>query len=409
MMKTMGLKRRPAGISWIAVARIVVFVMITAAPVVLACTSLVLSAAVQASDGVESLQQPLSPLQMLRPLIGWAASLLGLLVVVGLWWWLKPHQAPAPQAPSPQPPPVTSKNGLLWAVFVLMIALGVPLLDVAQGPKNDVDLVVNCTASQWQWQFEYQRYQQQPISGLAFVSALQTPAHVDSDALAALLFSAATPSTKADELLEVDYPLVLPAGGRVRFTITSEDSIHAWWIPALDVKKEAIPGFVQTLDVTLPNAPGVYRGMCSQLCGQEHAFMPIVVKLVPVSEFDVWLKQTPTQLAAKQQRLQPAQLSKPELLRLGESVYRERCILCHGETGKGASARIPSLLASQPLAGPPQELLQLLITGRNIMPGMHKILARDEIAALASYLRLTWSDLPEAQAIVQPVDVPASF
>lgn len=404
MMKTMGLKRRPAGIARTAAARFVIYAMITAAPVALAFTSMVFSAVVQASDGIESLQQPLSPLQMLRPLIGWAASLLGLLVVVGLWWWLKPHQAPAPH-----PPPVSSKNGLLWAVFVLMIALGVPLLDVAQGPKNDVDLVVNCTASQWQWQFEYQRYQQQPISGLAFVSAMQTPAHVDSDALATLLFSATAPSTKADELLEVDHPLVLPAGGRVRFTITSEDSIHAWWIPALDVKKEAIPGFVQTLDVTLPNAPGVYRGMCSQLCGQEHAFMPIVVKLVTVSEFDVWLKQTPTQLAAKQQRIQPALLSKPELLRLGESVYRERCILCHGETGKGPSARIPSLLASQPLAGPPQELLQLLITGRNIMPGMHKILARDEIAALASYLRLTWSDLPEAQAIVQPVDVPASF
>lgn len=380
------------------------FLLITAAAVVFAGICLLMPATVQASDNAQIHMQPLSLLQMLRPLFWWGVSLLGLLAFAGLWWWLKPN----PTAASPNTP-TSSKSGLLWGVFVLLIALGAPLLDVIQGPKNAVDLEVNCTASQWQWQFDYQHYQQQPISGLSFVSAMQTPASVDSEALATLLFSAETPSTKADELLEVDHPLILPAGGRVRFTITSEDSIHAWWIPALNVKKEAIPGFVQTLDVTLPNSPGVYRGMCSQLCGQEHAFMPIVVKLLPLSEFNAWLQHTPAQLAAKQQRTPPAQLSKSELLRLGESVYRERCILCHGQAGQGASARIPSFATSRELAGPPQELLRLLGTGRTIMPGMRKILTRDEIAALASYLRLTWSDLPETQAIVQPVDVPASF
>ncbi len=390
------------------VTRVVDVVFITAAPVMLAGTFMLMSATVQANESAEPLVHPLSPLQMLRPLLGWGASLLGLLVIAGLWWWLKPTPVPA-LPPAPQQASTSGKRGLFWVGFVLMIALGVPLLDVMQGPKNQVDLEVSCTASQWQWQFDYQRYQQQPMSGLSFVSAMQTPASVDSDALATLLFSATTPSTKADELLEVDYPLVLPAGGRVRFTITSEDTIHAWWIPTLNVKKEAIPGFVQTLDVTLPNSPGIYRGMCSQLCGQEHAFMPIVVKLLPVSEFDAWLKQTHSQLAAKQQRPLPAQLSKSELLRLGQTIYRERCILCHGENGQGNSARIPSFATSTPLAGPPQELLQLLGTGRTIMPGMRKILERDEMAALASYLRLTWSNLPESQAIVQPVDVPASF
>jgi cytochrome c oxidase subunit 2 len=138
--------------------------------------------------------------------------------------------------------------------------------------KTDADLVVKVTGSQWLWQYEF------PAEGVKFTSRLATPRAQISNH-----------EPKGENyLLEVDNPLVLPVGKKVRFITTSNDVIHSWWVPAFGVKRDAVPGFLREFWATVDKI-GTYRGQCSELCGKEHAYMPIVVNVVSQDEFNVWL------------------------------------------------------------------------------------------------------------------------
>lgn len=139
--------------------------------------------------------------------------------------------------------------------------------------KTDADLVVKITGSQWLWQYEF------PAEGVKFSSRLATPREQ--------IFNE---QPKGENyLLEVDKPLVLPVGKKIRFITTSNDVIHSWWVPAFGVKRDAVPGFLREFWARVDKT-GTYRGQCSELCGKEHAFMPVVVRVVPQDEFDAWLK-----------------------------------------------------------------------------------------------------------------------
>lgn len=138
--------------------------------------------------------------------------------------------------------------------------------------RNQADLVVKVTGSQWLWQYEF------PAEGVQFASRLTTPREQIDNRQA-----------KGEHyLLEVDNPLVLPAGKKIRFITTSNDVIHSWWVPAFGVKRDAVPGFLREFWAKV-DTPGTYRGQCSELCGKEHGFMPVVVKVVPEAEFKAWL------------------------------------------------------------------------------------------------------------------------
>ena len=145
--------------------------------------------------------------------------------------------------------------------------------------QTDADVVVKITGNQWLWQYEF------PAEGIKFSSRLATPREQ--------IFNE---QPKGDNyLLEVDHPLVLPVGKKIRFITTSNDVIHSWWVPAFGVKRDAVPGFLREFWARVDKT-GTYRGQCSELCGKEHAFMPVVVNVVPQAEFDAWLKtkkQTP--------------------------------------------------------------------------------------------------------------------
>jgi cytochrome c oxidase subunit 2 len=139
--------------------------------------------------------------------------------------------------------------------------------------KTDADLVVKITGSQWLWQYEF------PAEGVKFSSRLATPRE-----------QILNEQPKGDNyLLEVDHPLVLPVGKKIRFITTSNDVIHSWWVPAFGVKRDAVPGFLREFWARVDKT-GTYRGQCSELCGKEHAFMPVVVNVVPQAEFDAWLQ-----------------------------------------------------------------------------------------------------------------------
>ena len=176
----------------------------------------------------------------------------------------------------------TSRKQWLWVLspfallfFIDYVVFGIPALHAVlmyEDTKTDADLVVKVTGSQWLWQYEF------PAEGVVYTSRLLTPRdQIDNTAL-----------KNPNYLLEVDHPLVLPVGKKVRFITTSNDVIHSWWVPAFGVKRDAVPGFLREFWVKAEKT-GTYRGQCSELCGKEHAFMPIVVNVVSEEEFVKWL------------------------------------------------------------------------------------------------------------------------
>jgi len=176
----------------------------------------------------------------------------------------------------------TNKKQWLWVLspfavlfFIDYVVFGIPALHAVlmyEDTKTDAELVVKVTGSQWLWQYEF------PAEGVSFVSRLVTPRdQIDNIA-----------AKNPNYLLEVDNPLVLPVGKKVRFITTSNDVIHSWWVPAFGVKRDAVPGFLREFWATVEKT-GTYRGQCSELCGKEHGFMPVVVNVVTQEEFAKWL------------------------------------------------------------------------------------------------------------------------
>lgn len=175
-----------------------------------------------------------------------------------------------------------SRKQWIWVLvpFISLLVIdygvfGIPAYHAVlnyEDTRNDADLVVKITGSQWLWLYEF------PKEGVQFASRLSTPrGQIDN-----------VEEKGEHYLLEVDHPLVLPVGKKVRFITTSNDVIHSWWVPAFGVKRDAVPGFLREFWVRVEKV-GTYRGQCSELCGKEHGFMPIVVNVVPEAEFNAWL------------------------------------------------------------------------------------------------------------------------
>ena len=184
----------------------------------------------------------------------------------------------------------STKAEIIWTAIpvVILVIMAVPAARtlIKLEDASNTELTIKVTAYQWKWQYEYLE------SGVSIFSTLSR----DSDA-ARQLDSGIDPSSIPNYLLSVDNPLVLPVGKKVRLLLTSQDVIHAWWVPALAVKKDAIPGFVNELWFQIqPDKTGIYRGQCAELCGRDHGFMPIVVDARSPADFAAWLAQhkTPT-------------------------------------------------------------------------------------------------------------------
>jgi len=173
----------------------------------------------------------------------------------------------------------------LWTIIPTLILIGMALPSVEKLIKiedtSDSDLTIKITGYQWQWHYEYLG------SGVGFFSRLAR----DSD-LARQRGSGVDPGTVPNYLLDVDHPLVIPTGAKIRVLLTANDVIHAWWVPDFGMKRDAIPGFINEMWISVDeDKPGTYRGQCAELCGADHGFMPIVVVAKPRAEFDAWLAE----------------------------------------------------------------------------------------------------------------------
>jgi cytochrome c oxidase subunit 2 len=289
------------------------------------------------------------------------------------------------------------KIELLWTaipVFIL-IAMAIPASKtlIAMEDASKADLTVLVTGSQWKWHYKYMEY---PIE---FYSMLATPRdQIDNLAEKTELY-----------LRDVDKPLVLPTGKKIRFLVTADDVIHAWWVPAFAIKKDANPGFINET-WTKVDKPGIYRGQCAELCGKDHGFMPIVVDVKTPEDFDRWaVEQVELQAQAKAAE-KAAALSvqrMEDLMALGQKVYETHCALCHQISGEGLPGAIPALKGSAIATKDIPGHIHMVVFGKpaTAMQAFGKQLTTSELAAVITYERNAWGN--NTGELVQVGDVAA--
>ena len=204
-------------------------------------------------------------------------------------------------------------------------------------------------------------------------------------------------------LLEVDKPLRIPANRKVRFLVTAEDVIHAWWVPDFGIKRDAVPGMLNELWTIVPE-PGVYRGQCTELCGKDHGFMPVVVEVMEEEAFDAWYAEQVEAEAVRQESLSKT-ITTDELMAEGEAVYNTFCASCHQVNGQGVPPVFPSLVGTEVVTGPRDDHVKLIIDGvqGTAMQAFGKQLDAAQIAAVTHYERHAWGN--NAGDVTQPRDV----
>jgi cytochrome c oxidase subunit 2 len=223
---------------------------------------------------------------------------------------------------------------LLFIDFILMGIPAVQAIITMEDTKTRADMVLKVTGMQWKWQYEY------PEAGIKFISTLATPHEQIANA----------ESKGENYLLEVDNPVVLPVGKKVRVLLTSTDVIHTWWVPQFGVKRDAVPGFLRETWVQI-DKPGIYRGQCAELCGKDHGFMPVVVHAVPEPEYLAWLEAKKAEAKAAAGGADRT-WSSDELIAKGKEVYEKQCVACHQPNGQGMPPAFPALAGSPIVKGP---------------------------------------------------------
>jgi cytochrome c oxidase subunit II len=284
---------------------------------------------------------------------------------------------------------------ILWtvipAIILVIIAWPVTRVVIAQKDTSSPDITIKVTGYQWKWGYDYIKGEGE---GISFVSMLATPREqIEGNA------------PKGEHyLLEVDNELVVPVGKKIRVITTAADVIHSWWVPVFGAKQDAIPGFLRDLWFK-PEVTGTFRSQCVELCGKEHGFMPIVVRVVSQEDYTKWVGDfKKTQLAQAEdpnKKWEPA-----DLIARGEKVYGANCVACHQPTGKGMPPAFPALAGSKIVTGPKEAHMDTVLNGKpgTAMAAFGKQLSDTEIAAVISYERNTWGN---KSGIVQPAEVKA--
>ena len=286
-----------------------------------------------------------------------------------------------------------------WTVipFVIVIAMALPATRtvVAMKDTSGADITVKVTGYQWKWGYEYI---DGPAAGVKFLSNLATPrAQIEGREPRGPVY-----------LMEVDNPLVVPVNKKIRIAVTGGDVIHSWMVPDLAVKQDAIPGFIRSVWFRAEKT-GEYRGQCTELCGKDHAFMPIVVKVVTEQEYATWSQAQVTLLAAAADDPNK-EWAATDLIARGEKVYAANCVACHQGSGKGVVGAFPALDGSKIVLGPKAEHIDILLKGKQgtAMAAFGGQLNDVEIAAVITYSRASWTNAGKGQdPVVSPADVKA--
>lgn len=285
-----------------------------------------------------------------------------------------------------------------WTIVPLLIVIGMALpatkVLVAQKDTTNSDLTIKATGMQWKWGYDYIKGEGE---GIGFLSTLDNSHRIMSNS--------GKPEAIDDYLLKVDNPMVVPVGKKIRIITTANDVIHAWMVPAFGVKQDAIPGFVRDTWFRAEKT-GDFYGQCAELCGKEHAYMPIHVKVVTAEQYSAWVGEQQKAMAALAD--DPTRVwTVTDLAKRGESVYAANCVACHQANGKGAGP-IKALDGSTIVtAADHGAFLNIMLNGAagGAMPAW-KQLSDTELAAVMTYAKNSWSN--QTNQIVQPADVVAA-
>jgi cytochrome c oxidase subunit 2 len=286
---------------------------------------------------------------------------------------------------------------IAWTIvpFIIVVGLAIPAtrMVVEQKDTSQADLTIKATGYQWKWGYEYIKGEG---AGISMLSTLSTPqAQIDGKEAKSETY-----------LMEVDNALVVPVGQKIRMVITANDVIHAWMVPAFGVKQDAIPGFVRDTWFRAEKT-GTFRGACAELCGKNHAFMPIVVEVKSQEDYKVWADGKKKEMLARADD-PTKEWQVADLNDRGAKVYAANCVACHQATGKGVAGAFPALEGSKLVLGKQDDQIALLLNGKQgTSMASFKQLSDVELAAVATYTRNAWGNKPE-DTIVQPKDFTAA-
>jgi cytochrome c oxidase subunit II len=294
------------------------------------------------------------------------------------------------------PEPIWVELG--WTIVPLLIVIGMALpatkVLVAQKDTTNSDITIKATGMQWKWGYDYIKGEGE---GIGFLSTLDV-SHRE-------MSSSGNPPPTDDYLLKVDNPMVVPVGKKVRIITTANDVIHAFMVPAFGIKQDAIPGFVRDTWFRAEKT-GDFYGQCAELCGKEHAYMPIHVKVVSAEDYTKWVDGENKKMAALAD--DPSKVwTQADLVKRGETVYAANCVACHQANGKGAGPIKPldgSAIVTNADHG---AMINVLLNGAagGAMPSW-KQLSDTELAAVMTYAKNSWSN--KTEQIVQPAEVVAA-
>ncbi len=281
---------------------------------------------------------------------------------------------------------------IVWTIIpaLILIAMAVPATKTIFAMKDTTaaDMTVKVTGYQWKWEYDYMD------KGVRFISTLAS----SQDQI----------NGKAEKgenyLLEVDNPMVVPTGKKVRVLLTAKDVIHAWWVPSFGVKQDAIPGFIKEVWFKV-DEPGTYRGQCAELCGKDHGFMPIVVEAMAEDKYNAWI-ETKKQEVAAAAASGDKEWTKDDLVANGKAVYEKNCAVCHQANGGGLPPAFPALTGGKITTGPIEGHLAIILNGKNVMPSWKALLNDVEIASVIAYERNALGN--SVGDIIQPSQVKAA-
>lgn len=285
---------------------------------------------------------------------------------------------------------------VVWTVIPLLIlvviAWPVTRTVVAQKDTSNPDLTIKVTGYQWKWGYDYLKGEGE---GIGFYSMLATPRdQIEGQA-----------AKGENYLLEVDNPLVVPVGKKVRILTTAADVIHSWWVPAFGAKQDAMPGMIRDTWFKADRT-GIFRGQCVELCGKDHGFMPTVVRVVSAEEYTAWVAEQKKMLVAAAEDPNKS-WTLGELKARGAKIYAGTCAACHQPTGKGLPPAFPALDGSRIVNGPKGDQILLVLNGKpnTAMAAFGKQFSDTDLAAVITYTRNSWNN--RTGEAVQPSDVKA--
>jgi cytochrome c oxidase subunit 2 len=330
----------------------------------------------------------------LHMMILWICVIIGILVFTAMFTSIVLHRKSRGHKPATFSH--STRAEIAWTIIPVLILIGMAIPATTALIKMEdasaSEMTVKITGFQWKWKYEYLE------DDISFISSLKA----DSNA-ARQLQSGINPEEVENYLLDVDNPLILPVGKKIKFLITADDVLHAWWVPEFGWKRDAIPGFINEA-WTLIEQPGTYRGQCAELCGKDHGFMPVVVIALPEDEYRDWVRaqhddEVETQALASQT------WNMDDLMSRGTSVYTSQCATCHQANGEGLPPAFPALSGSELVSGPTSEVLEVVIEGREgtAMQGWKELLDDSDIAAVVTYIRNAFGN--SSGDMIQPVEV----